>query len=348
MMPVRHGLATLALVMPIVGCGDLLLPTPVPNRSLEDFEAAWSFIDSLYPMFQEKGIDWDSVYTAYRPRAEEARGDDIHQILHDLVETLRDGHAYYSTRGGGPVFAYVSHRYRRDKPTFSPYLVRRYVPGGLSLAGNRTVEYGMLEENLGYLRLSTFDPDRMLDDFPSVMHALAGTAGLVLDIRNNNGGELANVAGVVRWFIDSPMRWPDAFTRRGVWEDYEPPIQPVSPITRYGQSVVLLANGASQSAADMMAALMRHLPEVTLVGDTTTGIACQDHEDIEGDLRLPGGLHIHIPTGCMRGYDGVPVEWFGVPPDFRVTQTEADLRARRDLQLEAAMALLREKAGGGG
>lgn len=348
-MSFRHGLGTLALATLAAGCGDLLLPPPTPNPSLEDFEAAWSFIDSVYPMFEEKGIDWDSVYGWYRPRAEAARGDDIHQVLHDLVETLRDGHAYYSTRGGGPVFPYVSHRFRRDKPTFSPYLVRRYVPGGLTLAGGRTVEYGLLEGNLGYLRLPTFDPNRVLDDLPSVMAALAETAGLVLDIRNNNGGELANVAGVVRWFLDSPLRWPEGFTRsREVWQDYEPPIQPVSAASRYTRPVVVLANGASRSAADMMAELMRHLPGVTLVGDTTTGIACQDHEDIEGDLRLPGGLHIHIPTGCIRGYDGVPVEWFGVPPDLRVTQTEADLRAGRDLQLVAAMAVLRENAGGGG
>jgi C-terminal processing protease CtpA/Prc len=341
------GAAVLALVAS--GCGNLLLPDPPPGRAVEDFEAAWSFIDSVYPMLPEKGIDWDSAHAGYRARAEAARGDDIQQILHDLVETLRDGHAYYAARGGGPVFPYLSHRLRRDRSTFSPYLVRRYVDAALVVAGNGSMEHSLLDGDLGYLRLATFERVRMVDELPAVMASRAGTSGLVLDIRNNNGGELENVAGTVRWFLDSTLRWPAAFTRSGPWEDYEPPIEPVSPVSpgaRYRKPVVVLANGATRSAGDMMAELMRHLPRVTLVGDTTMGIACQDHEDIEGDLRLPRGLQIHIPTGCIRGYDGVPVEWFGVPPDVRVTQTEADLRAGRDRQLEAAIALLREQTGG--
>jgi len=322
-------------------CGDLLLPAPPENRVVQDFEAAWRFIDSVYPMFPEKGIDWDSVHAWYLPRAEAALGDGGHQILHDLVETLRDGHAYYQTAGGGVVFPFVAHRFRRDQATFSPYLVRRYASGPLALAGNRAMEYGTFPENLGYLRLATFDPASMLDDLPAALGALSHTDALLLDLRNNTGGKLTNVAGVVSWFIEAPLRWPDGFSQREVLEDVEPPIQPVSPHLRYSRPVAVLINGASRSAGDLMAELMRQLPQVTLVGDTTMGIACQDYADLEGDLRLPSGMSIHIPTGCMRRYDGVPVEWFGVPADIRVTQTEEDLRRGRDLQLERAVALLK-------
>ncbi len=337
--PCVRALALAAFPALIAGCGRLLIPGAPENRSVEDFEAAWSFIDSVYPMLQEKGIDWDSVHNSNRPRAEAARGDDEHQLLHDLLETLRDGHAYYQTEGGGVVFPYVPDRLRRDKPTFSPYVLRRYVPGKLTVVGNRTMEYGFLEGNLGYLRLTTFDPTRALDDLPAVMNALAATEGMILDIRNNDGGELENVARVVGWFLEAPMHWPDGFSQREVLVDFEPPVEPVSGSLRYSRPVVVLINGAARSAADLMAELMGHLPQVTLVGDTTAGIACQDYEDVNGDLRLPSGLLIHIPTGCLRRYDGVPVEWFGIPPDVRVTQTVEDVRAGRDLQLEAAMEL---------
>ncbi|MGW8266349.1 MAG: hypothetical protein ACWGSQ_08280, partial [Longimicrobiales bacterium] len=111
----RRSICFLALAAAALGCGDLFVAGSSGNPAVEDFEAAWTFIDSIYPMFQEKGIDWDSVYTRYRPLAEVARGDEWHQLLHDLVETLRDGHAYYQTAGGGVVFPFVSHRYRRDQ-----------------------------------------------------------------------------------------------------------------------------------------------------------------------------------------------------------------------------------------
>jgi hypothetical protein len=327
-----------------IGCGELIVPENSENLSVEDFEAAWSFIDSLYPMLREKGIDWDSVHAWYRPKAEVARGDEAHQILHDLVETLRDGHAYYQTVGGGVVFPYVSHRLRRDRSTFSPYVVRRYLSGEMAVTGTRTMEYGFLEGNLGYLRVTTFDPTHMMADLPAVMGFLSGTDGLVLDVRNNDGGELTNVATLVGWFIESPLRWPDAFSQREVMEDVEPPVEPVSPSLRYSPPVAVVVNGAARSAADLLAELMGQIPQVTLVGDTTMGIACQDYDDVNGDFCLPSGPSIHIPTGCFRRYDGVPLEWYGVPPDVRVTQTEQNVREGRDLQLERAVALLKGEA----
>ncbi|MGD8276899.1 MAG: S41 family peptidase [Gemmatimonadota bacterium] len=343
MRRIRLAVALLVTTVAVAasGCTDLLVPASPEDHNIEDFEAAWTFIDSLYPMFTEKGIDWDSVYAWYRPRAETAHGDEGHQILHDLVATLRDGHAYYQTVGGGVVFPFVSPRLRRDRPTFSPYVVRRYVRGELKLAANRKLEYGFLEGNLGYLRLPTFDPGYLLDDFAAVMRDLSDTEALVIDVRNNVGGKLKNVAGVVRWFVDSTMRWSDGFSQREILKDIEPPIEPADPAPGYGGPVVVLINGGARSAGDIFPELMRQLPRVTLVGDTTAGMACQDASDLEGDLRLPGGNSIHIPTECLRRYDAVPIERFGVPADLRVTQTEDDVRAGRDPQLERAIALLR-------
>jgi len=105
-MLLRRSLALgiLALASAASGCGGLFVTESAENQGIEDFEEAWAFIDSVYPMFPEKGIDWDSVYARYRPLAEAARGDDWHQLLRDLVDTLRDGHAYYQTAGGGVVF----------------------------------------------------------------------------------------------------------------------------------------------------------------------------------------------------------------------------------------------------
>jgi hypothetical protein len=347
-MSLRHLVWVLAVPAAALGCGDLFVTASSEHPAVEDFEVVWTFIDSIYPMFQEKGIDWDSVYARYRPLAEAARGDEWHQLLHDLVETLRDGHAYYQTAGGGVVFPFVSHRFRRDQATFSPYVTRRYFPGELTVTGNRRIEYGILEGNLGYLRLSTFDQPHLLDELPSVMGSLAGTDGLLIDIRNNTGGEMRNVSRVVGWFIDSPMKWCDGFSQREVLEDVEPPMQPQGSPGPYSGSVVVLINGAARSAGDLFAEVMRQLPRVTLVGDTTMGIACQDYADLDGDRTLPSGASIHIPTGCMRRYDGVPVEWFGVPPDIRITQTEEDIRGGRDLQLEEAIAVLKNDPAGGG
>jgi tricorn protease len=125
----------------------------------------------------------------------------------------------------------------------------------------------------------------------------------------------------------------------------DPSTQPFVAHPPYRKPVVVLVNGAAISAGDIFTETMGRLPNVTLVGDTTGGTACQDSDEVNGDLRLPSGGLIHLPTRCALRYDGVPLELYGVPPDVRVTQTEADVRAGGDPQLERAIALLGQAVG---
>jgi C-terminal processing protease CtpA/Prc len=103
----------------------------------------------------------------------------------------------------------------------------------------------------------------------------------------------------------------------------------------------VITNGASLSGAELFAEVMKQIPFVTVVGDTTAGGGCNDRDVNDGDRRLPSGKLIHIPTGCILRYDGALIEWNGVTPDVLVTQTEADVLRGRDLQLEFAIELLR-------
>lgn len=313
---------------------------PDTDPGLRDFEMVWSFVDSLYPMLDGKGVDWDSVRTALLPRAEAASEDDVLPVLIEMLGRLSEAHAYVKSSGGAEVYPYLPRRLRRDRPGFSPYLVRRYLVGPMRLAGGEKVEYGMLENNVGYLRLPTFDPDHMLDDFSQVMAFLESSDALIIDVRNNNGGSRGRAYGVVSRFLNASSPGLMAFGKDGVPESADEPVHPVPSEDRYRKPVVVLINGAAISAGDIFAEFMGALPNVTLVGDTTAGAACQDSDEVPGDLRLPGGALIHLPTRCALRFDGVPLEWYGVPPDVRVTQTEADVRAGHDLQLERAIALL--------
>jgi C-terminal processing protease CtpA/Prc len=154
------------------------------------------------------------------------------------------------------------------------------------------------------------------------------------------------VAGVVGRFIEAPLLWMDAFERDGVPFQAWPIIEPDPAHYRYDNPVVVLINGASLSAGEIFPEVMKQLPNVTLVGDTTAGAGCNDYEATSGDLRLPSGRLIHIPTACLGLYAGGLLEWNGVSPDIRVPMTASDVAAGVDVQLEAAMGLLGEVFGG--
>ena len=83
--------------------------------------------------------------------------------------------------------------------------------------------------------------------------------------------------------------------------------------------------------------MMRRLPNVTLVGDTTGGGGGAPEY-----FPLPSGRQIRVSTKNLCRYDGSPVEWNGIPPDVVVMQTKSDLKGGHDLQFERACAFLRE------
>ena len=78
--------------------------------------------------------------------------------------------------------------------------------------------------------------------------------------------------------------------------------------------------------AELFPEVMKQLPNVTVVGDTTLEGDYNDvADDIQGDYWLPSGKYIHISTTYVIRYDGVPIEWNGVLPDIRVPQTKEDI-----------------------
>lgn len=329
------------LCVALSGCEGLIVTAPNSNQNLEDFEVAWAWVDSVYPAFGFKQIDWNDVYLEYRPQAERALGDEIVQVLHNMLAELQDTHIHHTTNGGARFIPYVSPRLLVGRKKFSPQLLRTYFDSELNVAGKDGVEYGIINDVVGYIRITNFNEDGMMDDFPSVMDFVSETRGLIIDVRNNSGGEHWLVEAVVRMFIDSTMAWPLAFQSDGIrvapWAD----MVPDTDHPHYEHPVVVLINGASLSSGELFPEVMKQLPNITVVGDTTAGAGCSDRGGYRGDRRLPSGKLIHIPTWCITRYDGVPWETVGVAPDIYVEQTIEDVLSGVDRQLEFAIEFLR-------
>ncbi len=62
-------------------CEDMIVKPANLNQNLADFEAAWERVNSVYPYLELKEINWDSLYVVYKPRAEQAKGDEIYTVL---------------------------------------------------------------------------------------------------------------------------------------------------------------------------------------------------------------------------------------------------------------------------
>jgi carboxyl-terminal processing protease len=335
------GPAVLGLLVVASGCEHLIVTSEGPDQNLADFEAVWHTVDEHYPYLAFKGIDWDAVYAEFLPRVEAARGDEFYLVLNDLLARLQDGHVFYKPPGGGrQIYPWVPPRRLRDQHRYDPFVVRSYFEEPLLLTPSGEVEYGILPDDIGYVFLGDFHEDYLIRDFPVAMAHLRETRGLIIDIRQRVGGTPSNIAAVVSRFLTSPHPLPPAYLYGSVvdWPAVEPAAG--SP---YTAPVVVLINGLTYSAGEFCTEMLKQLPNVTAVGDTTGGGSAggASAPGYASPFRLPSGKWFDIGNVDIRRYDGLPWESLGVPPDIRVEQPLADLRAGHDRQLEYAIDLLK-------
>ena len=318
--------------MIVAGCSELIVGPSGNNLNVADFTSVGKIVKDQYAFLQFKRVNWDSLLSVYRPKAEQAKGDEIYLVLHDLLHELKDGHIELRTEGGFPTMTYEWPRMHQDK-AYSPLVVRKYFDKELRLAGDGNMEYEVLPDNIGYIYLVSFAEGSWVYDLDLILAYFVNTKGVIFDVRNNGGGhgEIANF--ITSRFASAPITY--------VWyspsgaKQWSYTITPAGPY-RYLKPVVVLINGASFSAAELLPELMKQIPLVTTVGDTTGGGGGSN--DV---FSLPSDKRIKIPTSYFKRFNGDMVEWNGIPPDILVPQTEADIKQGRDKQLERAIALLK-------
>ena len=221
-------------------------------------------------------------------------------------------------------------------------MVRNYFNKELKLACLNSVEYEIMNNNIGYIRLAHFNGDNLMDDFRIVMNYVRYTKGLIIDVRGNTGGLSENYRRVISRFTDVPIEFLHTYSK-GENPYYEEPILPDTRNFIYPNPIVVIINGASLSGGEVFPELMKQLPSVTVIGDTTAGAGANDYtgENIQGEYGLTCGFTIRVSTVYVTRLDGLPIEWNGVLPDIRVSQTAEDLRKGTDKQIEYAIELLR-------
>ena len=308
------------------------------NLNIEDFEAAWDRVNTVYPYLDYKQINWDSIYTVYKPQAEQAKGDEIYTVLIEMLGELKDMHIHLKTNGGSVISTYLPPRWLKDKYAYDPIIVRNYFDKELIVAGEGRIEYGIIPGNIGYIYMATFDNDYLINYFSEALAFVKNTNSLILDIRHNNGGSYQNLVAVVSRFITSPLEKPEYYV---LGEQITlPPFKPQGDF-QYVNPIIVLINGVCYSTGDIFPEVMKQISTVTVVGDTTGGGSSGSTSSAPAEYKLPSGKTIFVGTTDWRRYDGLPYEWIGVPPDILIQQTKEDIEKGIDGQLEHAIDMLK-------
>ena len=311
-----------------------------PDNPTGNFEALWQIIDEHYCFFDYKqheyGLDWQEVYNKYKVRVNEKMTEvQLFEVLCDMLAELRDGHVNLSTSYDIGRYWTWQEAYPKN---FSDSLSRIYMGTDYKIASG--LRYKVLDDNIGYIRYeSCQDPigEGNLDD---VLSYFALCRGIIIDIRNNGGGDLTNAEKLAARFVHEKtlVGYMQHKTGKGHqdFSDMEPQYLEPSSNIRWHKSVCVLTNRSVFSAANEFTSMMHALPDVKIVGDHTGG-----GSGMPMSSSLPNGWSVRYSACPMYDKDKQQTE-FGIEPDYNVQLTDEDTMKGIDTIIEAARKLLVE------
>jgi carboxyl-terminal processing protease len=195
-----------------------------------------------------------------------------------------------------------------------------------------SVTWRVLEQapTLGYVHISSFT-DRTVDELEEALDELlsGGAQGLVLDLRGNGGGLLQAAIDVTGHFFDGGAVLYER--RRGQAEkSYE--------ASKGGQALeiplVVLVNGGTASASEIVAGAIQDRERGVLIGETTFGKG-----SVQLIFDLSDGSSLHVTAARWYTPNHHQLDGVGLTPDLVV---EADPDSGVDVQLEWAITFLQE------
>lgn len=177
------------------------------------------------------------------------------------------------------------------------------------------------------------------DELDQALKALEGMSGLVVDVRDNDGGWDVAGRSVASRFAKEPVI---VYEKRTRFEDgwTESVALQVNPTERVPVTVpvVVLTGPGAVSAAETFVLAMREMPGVVTVGEATGGILSDALPKF-----LPSGIYFSLSNEEYQSAEGKVFERVGIPPDEVVEVfSQADRMHGRDGALERALQLLDE------
>ncbi|HEX8530126.1 MAG TPA: S41 family peptidase [Cytophagales bacterium] len=337
----RRVAVLLLLLAPLNACRDALVGPAAPNTPERNFEALWHEFDRLYGTFETKKVDWNALYAQYRPRVNAATTDrELLTVMGQLLDHLDDNHIYVRPmRSTGLPYYEGGILGRRKFEDFDAKVADAYVTGKQTYGAD--LAYGWLTPKVAYLKIKGFADN--YNQYPpamdKVLGELAAAAGMVVDLRDNGGGEDRVAQYIANRFASGRSLSFTSRLRNGPGHDDFGPVlafytRPEGPF-QYTKPVVVLTRRATFSAGETFVLAMKRNPNVVTVGDSTGG-AFSDAVKRE----LPNGWIYRVPIADVRAADGKNYESIGLAPDVLVQNTKEELRAGRDKALEKASELL--------
>ncbi|WP_337940618.1 S41 family peptidase [Parabacteroides sp.] len=217
-------------------------------------------------------------------------------------------------------------------------------------ADSSVFEYKVLDGNIGLLSIKSFlNDDFRREEFDKIYEQILKTNALIIDIRDNGGGNSDHADYIIRHFNDQPVRlgrWSSRMyiAAHGSWDypqewfmESPNPMEPVKDKPIYKKPIALLINATTFSSAENFSVTYRGLNRGKIIGTPTGG---STGNPIFIDLGF--GLGCSICTKNEWEVDGRNFIGIGIVPDIEVKENADIFLKNKDIVIEKALEILKD------
>lgn len=194
----------------------------------------------------------------------------------------------------------------------------------------KTVKYELKNNNIAYIKIIQFSQNTFQELSDAVnFFKDKKIKGIILDLRDNPGGELDVVVDVASLFLNKKPVLIEKMKGEKTTTLYTS-----KPTIFKDEPVVVLVNNGTASAAEILAGAIRDNKRGILIGEKTFGKG-----SVQKVEKIRGG-YLRLTIAFWLTPSGKSINKEGLDPDIKVEMSENDIKNKNDLQLKKAIEYL--------
>lgn len=350
-----------------------LLTDSSPETTVDHFIQSF---EDYYAFFNEREVPWPERANSLRQKTSANMSEQaLFSVLSEAIADIDDGHVMLSSdtdhfrpvksRGANRVIEEIFEQQTQysDIQAYANHLSEKYTHTLFTYFDEDSVEvvdgpYGpsfmastLNDGQVGYLSISSMaflssveegvDLESNLDVvdqvFPQLLDGFSTTQALIVDIRSNTGGMDDVALRMAAYFFANRQPFASKFARTpyGDVNHQEAWVEPATDAP-YLNPVILITGEATASAAEIFTLAMTSLPQVTQIGEKTSGMLSDVLEK-----ELPNGWQIWVANEVYQDTEGQVFEAVGIVPQYPVSTFSLDaIHAGQNPAVELALQLV--------